>query len=135
MALRKAAKGRGKGKNAPRRGGAANMYEELVSAPDTHIGDSPIRRLAEQVAVDPMGFDWNALHCDRMWMNRQAHLRVYKHRFFTTGQVLTQDNNLCDVSVSCCSIVFLLSVHDFAWLRRPPACDAKAALDQSNRFS
>ena len=59
-------KGIWKGKNAPRRGGATNVYEELVNAPDTHIGDSPINRLAEQVAVDPIGFDWNAPRSDIM---------------------------------------------------------------------
>ena len=102
---------------------------------DTHIGDSPISRLAEQVAVDPIGFDWSARHRDRMWTNRQARLRLYKHRFFTTGQVLTQDNNLCDVSVSSCYTVVLLSVDVLAWSSRPPACEAKAALDPSSLSS
>ena len=110
------------------------MYEEFVNAPDTRIGDSPISRLAEQVAVDPSEFDWNAPPTDRMWTNRQAQLRLYKHRCFTTGQALTQDNNLCDVSVSSCYIVFLLSAHVFAWSSRPPACDAKAILAQSSLF-
>ena len=105
-----------------------------MNAPDTHIGDSPISRLAEQVAVDPIGLDWNALHTDRIWTNRQGQLRLYKHRFFTTGRVLTKDNNLRDVSVSSCYIVFLLPVHVFAWSSRPPACDAKAVLDQSSPF-
>ena len=88
----KGREGRGKGKNAATRGGARiDVYEELVTAPDTHVGDSPISRLAEQVAVDLIGFDWNALHSDRMWTNRQAQLRLYKHRFFTTGQALRQE--------------------------------------------
>ena len=106
------------------------VYEELVNVPDTRIGVSPISRLAEQVAVDPIAFDWDAPRSDIMVTNRQAQLRLYKHRFFTTGQALTQDNNLCDVSVSCCYIVFLLSVHVFAWSSRPPACGAKAIFDQ-----
>ena len=55
-----------------------------MNAPDTRIGNSPISRLAEQVAVDPIGFDWNAPRSD-MWTNRQAQLRLYKHRFFTKG--------------------------------------------------
>ena len=100
----------------------------------TRTGDSPISRLAEQVAVDPIGFDWNAPHSDRMWTNRQAQLRLYKNRFFTTGQALTQDNNLCDVSFGSRYRVFLLSVKVFAWWGRPPACDAKAVLDQSSLF-
>ena len=70
------------------------MYEELVNAPDTRIGDSPISRLAEQLAVDPIGFDWKAPHTDRMWTNRQAQLRLYKHRFFTTGQARAH-NHTC----------------------------------------
>ena len=48
------------------------MYEEIVNAPDTRIGGSPVSHLAEQVAVDPIGFDWNAPHADRMWANRQG---------------------------------------------------------------
>ena len=111
------------------------MYEELVDAPDTRTGDSPISRLAEQLAVDPIGFDWNASHTDRMWTNRQAKLRLYKHRFFTTEQALRQDNNICDVSVSSCCFEFLLSVHVFAWSSRPPAGDANAGLDQSSLLS
>ena len=111
------------------------MYEELVNAPDTHTGDSPISRLAEQLAVDPIGFDWNAPHIDRMWTNRQGQLRLYKHRFFTAEQALIrQDYNDCDVSVSSSYLVFLLSVHVFAWSSRPPACDANAFLDQPSVF-
>ena len=134
MALRKAAKEEGKERTRRHGGARADVYEELVNAPDTRIGDSPISRLAEQLAVDPIGFDWNAPHSDRMGTNRQAQLRLYKHRFFTTGQALTQYNNVCDVSVSCGYLVFLLSVHVFAWSSRPPACDAKAVLDQSSLF-
>ena len=106
------------------------MYEELVNAPDTHIGDSPISRLAEQLAVDPIGCDWNAPHTDRLWTNRQAQLRLYKHRFFTTEQALRQDNNISDVSVSYCYFVCVLSVDVFAWSSRLPASDANAALGQ-----
>ena len=90
-----------KGNNVARCGGArTDVYDGLVNEPDTHIGDSPTSRLAEQLAVDPIGFDWNAPHTDRMCTNRQAQLRLYKHRFFTTGQALRQDSNICDVSVS-----------------------------------
>ena len=113
---------------------AQRVYEELVNAPDTRVGDSPISRLAEHVAVDPIGFDWNAPHTDRMWTNGQRQLRLYKHRFFTTGQAFTKGNIFCDVSASCCYIVFLLSIHILAWSSRPPACDAKAVLDQSSQF-
>ena len=68
------------------------MYEELVNGPDTRIADSPISRLAEQLAAGPIGFDWNARRSDRMWTNGQAQLRLHKHRFFTTGQVRAQEN-------------------------------------------
>ena len=125
-ACKRPQKGRGKGKNAPRRGGATNLYEELVNAPNTHIEDSPISRLAEQVAVDPIGSDWNARHTDRMWTNRQGQLRLYKHGFFTAEQALRQYNNQCDVSVSSSYFVFLLSAHVFAWSSRPPASEANA---------
>ncbi len=57
------------------------MYEEFVNAPDTHIGDSPINRLDEQVAADTINFDWNAPRSDRMLTNQQAHMRLYKHHF------------------------------------------------------
>ena len=103
-----------------------------MNAPDTYIGDSPISRLAEQLAVDPIGFDWNAPHTDRIWTNRQGQLCLYKHRFFTAEQALRQDCNDCDVSASSSYFVFLLSVHVFAWSSRQPACDANAVLDQSS---
>ena len=79
-------KGKGTGNNAPRHAGGTHVYEELVYGPDTRIGDSPISRLAEQLAVGPIGFDWNAWRSDRMWTNWQAQLRLCKHRLFTTGQ-------------------------------------------------
>ena len=67
---------------------------------DTRIADSPISRLAEQLAVGPIGFDWNAWHSDRMWTNRQAQLRLYTHRLFTTGQARAQEHICCKESDS-----------------------------------
>ena len=92
MGLPKRCKGKREGKNAPRHAGGTNVYEEPVNGPGTRIADSPISRPAEQLAVDPIDFDWNAWRCDRLWTNRQAQLRLYKHRFFTTGQARAQDN-------------------------------------------
>ena len=60
------------------------------------------------MAVDLIGFEWNARHTDRMWTNRQGQLRLYKHRFFTAEQALRQDDNDCDVSVSSSYFVFVL---------------------------
>ena len=93
-ACQRAQKDKGKGKKAPRHAGGTNVSEELVSGPGMRIADSPISRLAEQLAVGPIGFDWDARRSDRMWTNRQAQLRSHKHRFFTTGQARAQDNIL-----------------------------------------
>ena len=123
MALRKAAKEKGNGKNAPRRGSATNVYEDLVNAPDTRIGESPISRLAEQAAVDPICFDWNAPHTDRIWTNRQGHLRLYKHRFFTTGQALTQDN-----------LFFLRRVSQFLLYCVPAVCPCICLVEPAAGF-
>ena len=60
-------KHKGKGNKGPRRSGGSNVYEELVNGPDMRMPDSPVGRLAEQVAVGPSGFYWNAPRSDRVW--------------------------------------------------------------------
>ena len=108
MGLPKGAKENGTGKNAPRHAGGTHVYEELVNGSDTRRADAPISRLAEQLAPDPIGFDWNAPRSDRMWTNRQAQLRLYKHRFFTMGQARAQEHMFNRVGEFLASSVLLV---------------------------
>ena len=68
------AKGR-KGKGKSKRKGKGNPHqlsEHLVQMPSTAATDSPISRLAEQLARDSLEFDGNTRHTGRVWKARQG---------------------------------------------------------------
>ena len=85
------------------------MYEELVNGPDTRIADSPISCLAEQLAVGPMGFDWDARRSDIMWTSRQANCAC-------TGTASSQQGRRAHKNT------FFRDVPGSSWLSVPLVC-------------
>jgi hypothetical protein len=69
----KGRKGKGKGKRKDKgKGNPYKAYELLVQMPSSAAGDSPISRLAEQLARDSLEFDGNTRHTGRVWKARQG---------------------------------------------------------------
>ena len=104
-AWRGPAKGKGKGNHEPKSGSGSNVYQELVDTPGGRIGDSPVHRVAEEVAVDPFDFVWSALRGDEVWSTREAQIRLYIERMFTTAQAANRDIHVCYVAVGPCRLV------------------------------
>ena len=72
-------------------------------------------------------FDWNAVHNSEVWKRREAHINLYRKRFFTTAQAMTDETQIWHVSVSPCRRLLVLSMLLFSRSCLSPAFDAKPA--------
>ena len=72
-------------------------------------------------------FDWNAVHNSEVWKRCEAHINLYRKRFFTTAQAVTDETQVWHVFVTPCRRFLVLPILLCSRSCLSPAFHAKPA--------